>query len=75
MNKEAIIKSFIESKHTAGTVKSVLREVFERKREREVNFLAAQALALQFLEEAWDKMESYRDQKNKKEGVDKNVGL
>jgi len=74
MNKE-LLKNFIESKKTSDTVKSFLRLSFERKRERDVNLLAAQALALQFLEEAWTEMERHKGDNNKKEDVDKNIGL
>jgi len=74
MNKE-LLKNFIESKKTSDTVKSFLRLSFERKRERDVNLLAAQALALQLLEEAWTEMERHKGDNNKKEDVDKNIGL
>lgn len=74
MNKERL-KSFIEGEKTSSDVKSFLRRSFERKREREVNLLAAQALALQFLEEAWLELERFKGTSDTKEGVDKNIGL
>ena len=73
MNKH-ILKTFIEGKKTSDEVKAFLRHSFEKKRERDVQLLAAQALALQFLEEAWLELERYKRQ-TADTSTDGNIGL
>lgn len=73
MNKH-ILKTFIEAEKTQTEIKTFLRQSFERRRERDVQFLAAQALACQFLDEAWNEMERYKNEKAERV-TDKQIGL
>lgn len=62
MNETQIakIKQFLGDKEMQLTIKNLLRDKFLEKRNTDVNFLAAQALAVQLLGDSWIDMERYK---------------
>lgn len=56
----AKVKQFLSDKEMNATVKGVLRDKFLERKNTDVHYLAAQTLAVQFLEDAWLEMDRYR---------------
>jgi hypothetical protein len=68
MNEREIakIRGFINEKEMSESVYNLLFRNFLQKRNgSDVHILAAQTLAVQFLEEAWMEMERYKTEKKK----------
>lgn len=72
--KIAKIKQFLADKELQGTVKSVLTSKFLERKNTDVHYLAAQTLAVQFMEDAWAEMERYKQNETEKPII-KQVGL
>lgn len=68
------IRRFLADKEMSETVKSVLYKNFLQKREGDVHTLAAQTLAVQFLEDAWRELERYRPEPKREDKLT-NPGL
>ena len=73
-NQTAKIKQFLSDKEMNGTVKGVLRDKFLEKKNTDVHYLAAQTLAVQFLEDAWIEMDRYRQSESIKKPLPQ-IGL
>lgn len=74
MNQNEInkVRNFLGDKEMQQTVKSVLIGNFMSKRsDADVHTLAAQTLAVQFVEDAWREMERYKQEPKK--NVDKDT--
>lgn len=57
-------------------VKNVVRDAFLKgKGQRDVQVLAAERLALDFLEDAWKELKRYADTENEQSNAIKQVGL
>lgn len=61
------IRHFLSDKEMCETVRSVLISSFMKKREADVQYLAAQTLAYQMLEDGWHELLSYRPKQKKPE--------
>lgn len=72
--KMAKIKQFLGDKDMQGIIKGLLRDKFLERKNAEVHYLAAQTLAVQFLEDAWGEMERYKQNETEKQ-VTKQIGL
>jgi hypothetical protein len=66
----AKIKQFLGDKDMQGVIKGLLRDKFLERKNTDVHYLAAQTLAVQFLEDAWVEMDRYRlnESKSKQTG-------
>lgn len=61
----AQIKKFINDTALQEVIKRSLIASFMRRKEKEVNYLAAQMLAIQFLEEAWRELSANKEPEQK----------
>lgn len=73
-NKIAKIKQFLGDKEMNGTIKSILISKFLERKNTDVHYLAAQTLAVQFMEDAWTEMERYKQNETEKP-IAKQIGL
>ena len=73
-NKIAKIKQFLGDKEMNSVIKGLLRDKFLERKNTDVHYLAAQTLAVQFMEDAWVEMERYKQNETEKPIV-KQIGL
>jgi hypothetical protein len=70
------IKRFMNDPILSAAVKNSLQATFMRSRpEKEVYYLAAKTLALEFLEDAWRELEKHRQVAQKEEKKEGQIGL
>lgn len=70
------VKRFMNDAVLNTAVKNQLTYSFLKKRpDRDVNMLAAQTLAFEFLDEAWKDMSRLKDNKEEEPEIKKQVGL
>lgn len=75
-SEKAKIRAFMSDTGMQTTVKNLLRDVFlEARIPADVNLLAAQTLAYQFLEDGWRTMERYREKHDDTEKEPVNPGV
>lgn len=65
MEKEAIIKRFINDPLLSDTIYGIILETFIRKREGDVQIQAASKLAIDFLNDSWKELKKYQNQNEK----------
>ena len=70
----AKIKQFLGDKEMQGAVKGLLRDKFLERKNTDVHYLAAQTLAVQFLEDAWSEMARHKHNETEKPEI-KQIGL
>ena len=68
------VKQFLSDKEMNATVKGVLRDKFLERKNTDVHYLAAQTLAVQFLEDAWLGMDRYRQSESQAK-QERQIGL
>jgi len=70
MNQQEIekLKTFNSDKVLVNAVFSVLQDSFMKRRESDVQFLAAKSLALEFLEDARKELSKYKRENEKEIG-------
>lgn len=68
MNEQKIakIKQFLADKDMNTAIKGLFISKFLERKNTDVHYLAAQTLAVQFLEDAWTEMERYKQNETAK---------
>lgn len=70
------IKRFLADEAMAGAVKEVLLSAFLKSRaEKDVHYLAAKSLSVEYLEDGWRDLNKYKEIEEREEKRDKNIGL
>lgn len=74
--KQEKIKRFMNDRAMSEVVYEVLLDAFlDDKASNEVNYLAASRLSVNFLKEAWKRLERLRDKEENDVGIKVNVGV
>lgn len=76
-DQQAKVKRFINDTLMSDTIRGILEQtILKPISSRDVNFLAAERIAVAVLREAWREFEKYKDSAEEKENkVQNNVGL
>ena len=69
------IKLFMEDANMVSAVYGLLQHSFLKRREKDTNYLAAQTLAVQFLEDAWRELENIKNQRTEQKELSTHPGL
>lgn len=62
-DKQERISRFIKDERMSEAVKEVLQKSFLKTPSKEVNYLAASRIALDYLEDAWKELLRYKEEK------------
>jgi hypothetical protein len=77
LDQQAKVKRFINDTLMSDTIREIIEKTFLMPSgSKDVQYLAAERLALDFLQEAWREFEKYKDSVGEKENkIQDNVGM
>ncbi len=74
--KKSRVVRFVSDETTSNAVYEVIRDTFlKNKGQRDVQILAAERLALDLLDAAWNEMKKYNPDEGSESAVSRQVGL